>query len=436
MVPNHFKLKRQAFGVAPDPKFLFMSNTHQEALASLIYGVREERGFTALIAPPGMGKTTLLFRFLESLQGHARTVLLFQTQCGTVDFLRYLIRDLGLTPASDVPSMHEQLNEVLLDEAKSGRRFVLVIDEAQGLASSVLESVRLLSDFEIPGRKLMQIILAGQPSLAKTLMRKDLEQLRQRFSIVASLQPFDEQQVGAYIAHRLRAAGHEGGPLFTAGAVHLIAQSSEGIPRKINNLCFNAMSLAYGRDKKLIDRGIVDEARADLSMDSLSPEEPQRTSSTEKKGPSVAVPRFLSDPPRRKWNTAAVAATAAALATLTVAAFAGGWKTNRARTMIPDVSLFAHVEGGRSPVAQSQALVMAEPTSVLVEPGKTLSQISKARLGRYAPETLAALKILNPKLNDPDYIEAGTQIRLPRYTSRAQRSTSEASIPFVTEEQR
>jgi type II secretory pathway predicted ATPase ExeA len=436
MVLNHFKLKREAFGVAPDPKSLFMSNTHQEALASLIYGVREERGFTALIAPPGMGKTTLLFRFLESLQGHARTVLLFQTQCGIVDFLRYLIRDLGLTPASDVPSMHEQLNEVLLDEARSGRRFVLVIDEAQGLASSVLESVRLLSDFEIPGRKLMQIILAGQPSLAKTLMRKDLEQLRQRFSIVASLQPFDEQQVGDYIAHRLRAAGHEGGPLFTAGAVHLIAQSSEGIPRKINNLCFNAMSLAYARDKKLIDRRMVDEASADLSMDSVSSEKPQHKSGIEKEGPSVAVPRFLSDPPRRKWNSAAVAARAVALATLTVAAFAGGRNANRPRTMIPDKSVITHVERGRSSVAQSQAPVVAEPTSVLVEPGKTLSQISKAHLGRYAPAPLAALKILNPKPNVPDYIEAGTQVRLPPYTSRAPQSTSEASMPFGTEEQR
>src|SRR6202165_1801589 len=149
MFLEYYNLLEQPFGVTPDTRFLYLNQMYQEALASLWYGVKEGRGFMGLMADPGMGKTTLLFQLLQRLRRtSARTVFLFQTCCDSSDLIRYLLQDLGITPASDVASMHHQLNDALLREARAGRQFVLVIDEAQNLSEPVLESIRLLSDFE------------------------------------------------------------------------------------------------------------------------------------------------------------------------------------------------------------------------------------------------------------------------------------------------
>ncbi len=272
MVLNYYNLRRQPFGVVPDPRFLLMTATHREALASLTYGLHEERGFMALVAPPGMGKTTLLFHLLAYLRGRARTAFLFQTQCEPMDFFRYLVRDLGITPGPDLASIHEQLNEVLLNEAREGRKFVLIVDEAQGLPLSVLETIRLLSDFESPDRKLMQIIIAGQMGLIETLVRDDMEQLRQRISIVASLKPLDEEETADYIGYRLKVAGHQGASLFTEEAIQMIARSSEGIPRNINNICFNALSIGFALETKRIGREVINEVLTDRRIESLLPQ--------------------------------------------------------------------------------------------------------------------------------------------------------------------
>ncbi|PYV36792.1 MAG: hypothetical protein DMG06_29870, partial [Acidobacteria bacterium] len=147
MFLEFYQLQEQPFGVTPDPRFLYFSQSHREALASLSYGIETGRGFLAFIAKPGMGKTTLLFHLLENLRNSARTAFLFQTQCDSRELFRYLMADLGLdTKDQDVVRMHNQLNEVLLREAQAGKRVVLIIDEAQNLEDSVLETVRLLSD--------------------------------------------------------------------------------------------------------------------------------------------------------------------------------------------------------------------------------------------------------------------------------------------------
>src|SRR5207302_8759606 len=157
MFLKFFGLRKPPFGVTPDPSFLYLGPAHREALASLSYGIKTGRGFLALIAKPGMGKTTLLFHLLERLRSSARTVFLFQTQCSSRELFRYLLTDLGLdTSDEDLPRMQIQLNEVLLRETHAGKRVVLIIDEAQNLEDSVLETVRLLSDFETPRAKLLQ----------------------------------------------------------------------------------------------------------------------------------------------------------------------------------------------------------------------------------------------------------------------------------------
>jgi general secretion pathway protein A len=270
MYLDFFGMREQPFGVTPDPRFLYLSPMHREALASLYYGIEAGRGFLSMIARPGMGKTTLLFQLLEEFRNAARTAFLFQTQCDSREFIRFLLAELGIeTKEQDRVKMHEEFNAVLLREMKAGKRFVVVIDEAQNLDDSVLETVRLLSNFETPRTKLMQIILSGQPELADKLARPNLSQLRQRISIVARLEPLAPQYVHEYIQHRLRLSGYKGPRLFLPDAESAIIERSEGIPRTINNLCFNSLSLAYALGKRQIDRGLVEEISGDLDLESI-----------------------------------------------------------------------------------------------------------------------------------------------------------------------
>jgi type II secretory pathway predicted ATPase ExeA len=268
MVLDFYNLREQPFGVTPDPHCLYMSPTHREALASLSYGIQSGRGFMSVIAKPGMGKTTILFQLLSQLQGSARTVFLFQTLGSPEDLLRGLLRDLGVGRiGNSVARMQEQLNKILLIEAQQKRKVVVVIDEAQNLGDSALELLRMLSNFETTEDKLMQIVLSGQPQLREKLASRNLLQLRQRISISARLQPFDVEETRLYVAHRFQAAGCKSQtPLFTPQAEVLIAKYSEGIPRNINNICFNALSLGYVLKQKTIREDVVREVLHDLDL--------------------------------------------------------------------------------------------------------------------------------------------------------------------------
>jgi general secretion pathway protein A len=268
-------MREQPFGVTPDPRFLYLSAAHREALASLYYGIEANRGFLGLIAKPGMGKTTILFHLLEKFRSSARTAFLFQTQCTSREFMRFLLAELGYeSDGNDFVRMHEEFNRRLLQEARAGNRFIVVIDEAQNLEPSVLETVRLLSDFETPRAKLMHIILAGQPELADKLASPGLAQLRQRVSIVHGLEPLSPGEIKNYIEHRLRIAGYEGAPIFSPDVFDEIARFTEGIPRNINNFCFNALSLVYATEKKVVDYEAVREVIADLDITKLTTEAP------------------------------------------------------------------------------------------------------------------------------------------------------------------
>ncbi|HUO33982.1 MAG TPA: AAA family ATPase [Candidatus Acidoferrum sp.] len=271
MFLDYFGLVEQPFGVTPDPRFLCLGPKHREALASLEYGVETDRGFLSLIAQPGMGKTTLLYQFLELQRSRARTAYVFQTDGTTRDLLRSILAELGIAPdAKDLPGLREALNRILLEEMRAGRRFILVIDEAQNLSERSLESVRLLSNFETPWKKLLQIVLAGQPQLATQLARPSLSQLRQRISSVIRLDPFSEEETCQYILHRLWVAGYQGPKLFSTSAQVAIAETSHGIPRNINTICFNAMSLAYSHGLHRIDSKIVHESLADVDLGALA----------------------------------------------------------------------------------------------------------------------------------------------------------------------
>jgi general secretion pathway protein A len=267
MFLEYYGFREQPFGVTPDPRFLYLSPAHREALASLYYGIESGRGFLALIAKPGMGKTTLLFHLLEKFRHNARTAFLFQTQCSSREFMRFLLAELGVESYDqDFVRMHEEFNKMLLQEARAGRRFIIVVDEAQNLDATVLETVRLLSDFETPRAKLLQIILAGQPELADKLASRHLAQLRQRVSLLNRLTPLSVDEVRRYVEHRIRVAGYSGPNIFAQDALTAIARFTEGIPRNINNFCFNVLSLSCATRQKVVNLALVEEVISDLDI--------------------------------------------------------------------------------------------------------------------------------------------------------------------------
>jgi type II secretory pathway predicted ATPase ExeA len=330
---DYYGLNEQPFGVTPDLRFLYLGAQHRQALDVLNFGTELNRGFLTLIAKPGMGKTSLLFQYLEGLRDKARTAFLFQTDGDSIELMRYLLADLGLDgKGMDLPEMRAILSQVLMGEMQAGRRFVLVIDEAQNLDEKVLESIRLLSNFETPWMKLMHIVLAGQPQLAERLAKPSMTQLRQRVSFAIRLEPFTREEVDLYIDHRLWVAGYKGSPLFSVGARALLAERSEGVPRIINNICFCAMSFAWAMKQKTVDREMMEEVLADLVPAhqagradfpirvKLSPEAkpnaPSTVPSTSKAASATRLPPpvlTLGNPPTHRWLTRVVVPIAALL---------------------------------------------------------------------------------------------------------------------------
>jgi N-acetylmuramoyl-L-alanine amidase len=267
MFLDFYHLHQQPFGVTPDPAYLYPSRTHCEALDSLTEGILGGRGFLALIAEPGMGKTTLLYQVLEGLRDRARAAYLFQTQCNSREFFQYLLSELGVdSTGMGLVAMHNKLNEMLFAEMLAGRRFVLIVDEAQNLDDSVLETIRLLSNFETSHTKLLQIVLAGQSQLGEKLRQKQLAQLLQRITVVKHLEALSLEETAGYIRHRLKVAGHCGEGLFEPEAVALIAERSQGIPRNINNICFHALLEAHGQGRPTVSPEIVEKADRRLDV--------------------------------------------------------------------------------------------------------------------------------------------------------------------------
>jgi general secretion pathway protein A len=262
-----YGLQEQPFGATADPDFMYQSAVHMEALECLLHGIRNDLGFSALIAEPGLGKTTLLVHLLKMFRNTALTAFIFETQCSAAGFVRSLLRELNLLPDEKDPVvLRECLNEALVAAARAGRRVLVVVDEAQNLDPLVLESVRLLSNLESRRGKLLHIVLSGQPQLADRLNRPDLVQLRQRIWLMAYLSPLPPDELPRYVEHRLRVAGHSGEGLFSDAALETIANRSRGIPREINRICFNALTRGFALGQTRISREIAEEACNDSGM--------------------------------------------------------------------------------------------------------------------------------------------------------------------------
>ena len=267
----HFALKHEPFGVSPDCRFFYESEQHGEALATLYYAIEQRRGFGLLVARPGLGKTSILVLLTHLLRGKAETAYLPYPYFDRSSVLQSILQSLnlnsgmGLAPGTSQAHDHRIFYEYLMKLRLAGKTCVVVFDEAQDLNREMLEGIRMLSNFETPSEKLVQIVLSGQPRLADTLAQPDCEQLRQRLNVVARLQPLSTAEVRNYIAHRLTTAGGSTA-LFTGHALDAIAAASGGVPRNVNTICFNALTLAFALEHKQVGLEEVQEVLHDLDL--------------------------------------------------------------------------------------------------------------------------------------------------------------------------
>ena len=267
MYTSFFGLNEKPFSITPDPRYLFMSERHGEALAHLVYGVTESGGFIQLTGEVGTGKTTLVRTLLlNRMPENADVAVVLNPQLSVLEFLATICEELHIDVLHNKGSIKAQtdaLNRHLLKAHSEGRRTILVVDEAQNLSPAVLEQVRLLTNLETAKQKLLQIILIGQPELRELLARNDLRQLAQRITGRYHLEPLTREETAHYIEHRLKVAGALG-EVFDGGAKKETFRLSQGVPRLINVICDRALLGAYSRESRRVDRRIIRRAAAEV----------------------------------------------------------------------------------------------------------------------------------------------------------------------------
>ncbi len=254
MYEEFYGFREPPFSITPDPRFLFFSGRHREAFDHLVFGITERKGFIQLTGEVGAGKTTLCRALFEHLDDGYETALVLNPRLTSPQLLRSILAEFGLARGDDRVAGLEILNRFLLDQVDGGKDVVLVIDEAQDMSIELLEEVRLLSNLETDQRKLLQIVLIGQPELRTLLDDKRLRQLRQRITVRYHLKPLNLHETEHYIGHRMRLAGANGRPVFGRWALRWIYRYSKGVPRLINAVCDKSLLCGF------VDQ--VDELRA------------------------------------------------------------------------------------------------------------------------------------------------------------------------------
>ncbi len=267
MYTSFFGLHEKPFSITPDPRYLFLSERHGEALAHLVYGVTESGGFIQLTGEVGTGKTTLVRSLLlNRMPDNADVAVVLNPQLSVIEFLATICEELHIEVTHNkgsIKALTDALNRHLLKAHAEGRRTILVVDEAQNLAPAVLEQVRLLTNLETAKQKLLQIILIGQPELRELLGRTDLRQLAQRITARYHLEPLSRDETASYIEHRLKVAGAIG-EVFDGGAKREVFRLSQGVPRLVNVICDRALLGAYARESRRINARMIRQAAAEV----------------------------------------------------------------------------------------------------------------------------------------------------------------------------
>lgn len=431
MYTAHFGLREAPFRATPDPRFFYSNQGYREAYATLLYGVREHKGFIVLTGEVGTGKTTLLRRLMDELGPPVRFVLFYNTTLTfdeTVEFICAEL-DLAVDGASRVQRL-QRLNDLLIAEARHGGNVVLLIDEAQNLGPDVLENLRLMSNLETATEKLLQIVLIGQPELDTKLADPALRQIAQRIAIRYRLEPLPHDEIERFVDHRLRLCGRTRRDLFTAGAIRRIAAYSGGIPRFINILCDNALLLAYGADANRVTGAMMAEVVDDLRLRS------RRAAVAAPDRPDHGGGRAGSRARALRWLTAGLAALS--MAGAAAALLPGSPLTLLHRDVAgrhdPSLTAVASTTSADEPAAVRPAPLrppgalpsgrprpLASPSpgdgvGSVMPSGSTISEIVSRR---YGPQRVLALDLveeLNPHIADLDRVVTGERLWMPALT--------------------
>lgn len=309
MYEHFYGLNEKPFNGTPDPRFLYMTGSHREALAQLVYGVEEQKGFLVLTGEVGTGKTTLLHALLQRLDDSTAVAFIYNSTLTFDEILEYMLKDFGVAAVSESRVQRLMLlNSFLIERRRAGLNTVVIFDEAQNLEAPILEQVRLLSNFETSTDKLLQILLVGQPELKTRLQLPQLRQLKQRIALRCAIQPLTDEETKDYVFNRLRVAGATDLRIFEERAIRRLTEYSRGIPRVINMICDHCLVTGYALRRRRIGPDIVDMAIEYLEEGTRPPV---------KATSSRCFPTF-------RWVIGALAAgTAAVVALVTASALVG-----------------------------------------------------------------------------------------------------------------
>lgn len=268
MYAEFYNLREMPFNITPDPRFLYLAPSHEEALQHLRYGIHEKKGFIVLTGEVGCGKTTICRKLLDEMdEDHVETALILNPRLSETQILQAILRELGEDkPKRNRNDLQDQLNQLLLDRIQLGKNIVLIIDESQNMSFEALEHIRLLSNLETNTQKLLQIVLIGQPELKEKLKQKRLRQLRQRILVYYDLKPLTKEETVRYITHRLQVAGANGRPYLTRRAYRAIYRHSKGLPRMINNIADKAILASFIRSRDEVNWWDVRRAARDIAL--------------------------------------------------------------------------------------------------------------------------------------------------------------------------
>ena len=409
MYAQFYGLRESPFALTPDPRYLFMSEPHKEALASAVYGVQERKGFVLILGEVGTGKTTLIRHLLGRFGPNIRSVFVFNPAVSFTELLQLMLRDLELPcPSMRRVEMIDTLNDYLLKEAAAGRYVVIIIDEAQHLSPTVLEEVRMLSNLETTRGKLIQILLVGQPELGEKLGRPELRQLRQRISLVAELKPLNYEDTVQYINYRLEVAGREGGGVFSRRALKTIYRASGGIPRLVNVICDKALVLGYGAETPVIKSKIIKEVLKDWQ-----PFQRPATPTARSRSRGHARRRAAPSWPIRKI----AAAVAIGLAGAALIALVAGQK---------DGTFWSRIRSGFVPVGASGTVVSsAHPALAAPLPSPAMERVSEPSVP-VAPAPLGRGFTPDPASSTPPQLPPRSDVRGAEPRATATPSTASA----------
>lgn len=268
MYKEFYNFSAEPFRVTPDPGFLYLTDQHKEALAAIIYGIAKRKGFVCITGEVGVGKTTILKSYLDSVdEPGLRFVYIYNPAVSFLALLKHIFKEIGLYhPGEEIAGMVDALRAWLIEAHKRRETLVLLIDEAQNMPMGTLESLRMLSNLETATEKLVQIVLVGQPELEAQLAERQLRQLESRIAVRTRLGPLSRADSVAYIRHRLKCVALDDRPAFTDGAIQLLARRAKGIPRRINVLCDNALMTGFGHKARPVTARIVREVLCDLRL--------------------------------------------------------------------------------------------------------------------------------------------------------------------------